>query len=86
MALSSGSQYDHSHRGNAHSITQRACTFKTYSAGESFTDLGCGDIHNVRDETGAEAKDVAVQIVPHGAPEANQRRTTQDCANVLPCP
>jgi mannose-6-phosphate isomerase-like protein (cupin superfamily) len=31
------------------------CTFQTYSAGESFTDLGCGDIHNVRNETGAEA-------------------------------
>jgi quercetin dioxygenase-like cupin family protein len=61
------------------------CTFETYSAGESFTDLGCGDIHNVRNETGAEAKDVAVQIVPHGA----MRRTEADdpgCPNVPPCP
>src|SRR6266540_1778156 len=61
------------------------CTFETYSAGESFTDLGCGDVHNVRNETGAEAKDVAVQIVPHGAP----RRIEADdpgCPNVPPCP
>ena len=61
------------------------CTFETYSAGESFTDLGCGDIHNVVNETAAEAKDVAVQIVPHGAP----RRIEVDdpgCPNVPPCP
>jgi quercetin dioxygenase-like cupin family protein len=61
------------------------CTFQTYSVGESFTDLGCGDIHNVRNETGAEAKDVAVQIVPHGA----ARRSEADdpgCPNVPPCP
>jgi quercetin dioxygenase-like cupin family protein len=61
------------------------CTFETYSAGESFTDIGCGDLHNVRNETGAEAKDIAVQIVPHGAP----RRIDADdpgCPNVPPCP
>jgi quercetin dioxygenase-like cupin family protein len=61
------------------------CTFETYSVGQSFTDLGCGDIHNVRNETGAEAKDIAVQIVPHGAP----RRIEADdpgCPNVLSCP
>jgi quercetin dioxygenase-like cupin family protein len=61
------------------------CTSEIYSAGESFTDLGCGDIHNVRNETGAEAKDVAVQIVPHGA----DRRTDEPdpgCPNVPLCP
>jgi quercetin dioxygenase-like cupin family protein len=61
------------------------CTFETYSAGETFTDLGCGDIHNVRNEGATEAKDVAVQIVPHGAP----RRIDEPdpgCANVPPCP
>jgi hypothetical protein len=60
------------------------CTFETYSTGDSFTDLGCGDIHNVRNETGAEAKDVAVQIVPHGA----TRRSEADdpmCPNVPAC-
>lgn len=61
------------------------CTFETYTAGESFTDFGCGEVHNVRNETGAEAKNVAVQIIPHGAP----RRIDEPdpgCANVHPCP
>jgi len=61
------------------------CTSTTYSAGESFTDIGCGDVHNVVNETGAEAIDVAVQIVPHGA----MRRldvNDPDCPQVSPCP
>ena len=61
------------------------CTFETYSAGESFTDLGCGDIHNVRNETAGEAKDIAVQFVPHGA----TRRIEADdpgCPQAPPCP
>ena len=61
------------------------CTFETYSAGQTFTDLGCGDIHNVVNESGVEAKDVAVQIVPHGQP---RRIETPDpgCARVPACP
>ena len=43
------------------------CTVETFTAGQSFTDLGCGDIHNAVNEGATEAKDVAVQIVPHGA-------------------
>jgi quercetin dioxygenase-like cupin family protein len=61
------------------------CTSTTYSAGESFTDIGCGDVHNLRNETGVEAKTVAVQVVPHGA----TRRIDADdpgCAQVPPCP
>ena len=61
------------------------CTSTTYSAGESFTDIGCGDVHNVVNETGEEAIDVAVQIVPHGA----MRRIEVDdpgCPQVPPCP
>jgi len=61
------------------------CTSTAYSAGESFTDIGCGDVHNVVNETGAEAIDVAVQIVPHGA----MRRIDVDdpgCPQVPPCP
>ena len=61
------------------------CTSTTYSAGESFTDIGCGDVHNVVNETGTEAKDVAVQIVPHGA---MRRIDVNDpgCPQVPPCP
>jgi quercetin dioxygenase-like cupin family protein len=61
------------------------CTFESYSAGESFTDLGCGDIHNVRNEGATEAKDVAVQLVPHGAPR-REDKPDPGCANVPPCP
>jgi quercetin dioxygenase-like cupin family protein len=61
------------------------CTFETYTAGQSFTDLGCGDIHNVRNETGAEAKDIAVQLVPHGAMRRSEANDPE-CPNVPACP
>ncbi len=65
----------HTHRGpslitvveGTLTVYKDDCTSTTYNAGESFTDIGCGDVHNVVNETGAEAKDVAVQILPHGA-------------------
>jgi quercetin dioxygenase-like cupin family protein len=44
------------------------CRVETFTAGQSFTDIGCGDLHNVRNEGATEAIDVAVQIVPHLAP------------------
>jgi quercetin dioxygenase-like cupin family protein len=44
------------------------CTKKVYTAGQSFTDIGCGDVHLVRNEGSVTAIDVAVQIVPAGAP------------------
>jgi len=44
------------------------CGVETFTAGQSFTDLGCGDIHNAVNQGATVAKDVAVQIVPHGAP------------------
>jgi quercetin dioxygenase-like cupin family protein len=61
------------------------CTSTTYSVGESFTDIGCGDVHNIRNETGTEAKTIAVQIVPHGA---TRRIDAADpgCPQVPPCP
>jgi quercetin dioxygenase-like cupin family protein len=59
------------------------CTVETYSAGQSFTDLGCGDIHNAVNEGATEAKDIAVQIVPHGMP----RRIDEPDQGCLPlCP
>jgi quercetin dioxygenase-like cupin family protein len=64
---------------------QDDCTSQTYSAGETFTDPGCGDVHNVVNEGGVEVRAVAVQIVPHGAP---LRIDADDpgCAQVPPCP
>jgi quercetin dioxygenase-like cupin family protein len=61
------------------------CTVETFTAGQSFTDLGCGDIHNAVNEGATPAIDVAVQIVPHGAP----RRIdvpNPGCAQPAPCP
>ena len=63
----------------------RTCMPKTYAVGQSFTDLGCGDIHNVVNETGMEAKDVAVQIVPHGAPRRDDK-PNPGCTQPTPCP
>jgi len=61
------------------------CTSATYSVGQTFTDLGCGDVHNVVNETGAEAKTVAVQIIPHGAVR-REDKPDPGCPQVPPCP
>ncbi len=42
------------------------CTPKIYNTGDSFTDLGCGDVHLVRNEGLVCAVDFAVQIIPAG--------------------
>jgi quercetin dioxygenase-like cupin family protein len=60
------------------------CTSETYSAGETFTEI-CGDIINVRNETAAEAKDIAVQIFPHGVPTRIDE-ADPGCPQVPPCP
>src|SRR5262245_49243899 len=44
------------------------CTPTVYHAGESFTDIGCGDVHLVRNEGTVCAVNMVVQIVPAGLP------------------
>ena len=46
-----------------------ACSPHVYSAGgtNAFVDIGGGDVHIIRNESGAVAKTVAVQFVPKGA-------------------
>jgi quercetin dioxygenase-like cupin family protein len=61
------------------------CTFETFTAGQSFTDLGCGDIHNAVNEGATEAIDVAVQIVPHGAGRRDDK-PNPGCTQPPPCP
>jgi hypothetical protein len=61
------------------------CTSETFTVGQTFTDLGCGDVHNVVNETGVEAKTVAVQIVPHGVARRIDK-ADPGCAQVPPCP
>jgi quercetin dioxygenase-like cupin family protein len=61
------------------------CTARTYTVGQSFTDIGCGDIHNVVNETAAVAKAVAVQIVPAGQPRRIDEPAPGNCP-ALTCP
>ena len=61
------------------------CTPKTYTVGQTFTDIGCGDIHNVVNNTSAEAQAVAVQIVPHGQMRRQDRPQPANCP-ALTCP
>ena len=45
------------------------CTPHVYSANgtNAFVDIGGGDVHNIRDESGAVAKTVVVQLIPKDA-------------------
>ena len=61
------------------------CTPTVYHAGESFTDIGCGDVHLVRNEGTVPAMDVAVQIVPAGAARRIDADQPANCP-VITCP
>jgi quercetin dioxygenase-like cupin family protein len=67
------------------------CTPTVYHAGDSFTDLGCGDVHLLRNEGPVCAVTIAVQIIPAGQPrriDADQPANcpTFTCASPTPCP
>ena len=62
------------------------CTPKIYTAGQSFTDIGCGDIHLVRNEGSVIAQDVAVQIVPKGAPRRIDVPAAPSNCPLISCP
>ena len=84
MALPSRSQYDYSHRENANGYHDD-CTFETYSAGESFTDVGLRGRPQRAQRNGRGGEDVAVQMfrtVPWRRIEADD----PGCPNVPPCP
>jgi len=61
------------------------CTPHVYHAGESFTDIGCGDVHLVRNEGNVQAVNVAVQIVPAGAARRIDADQPANCP-VVTCP
>lgn len=44
-----------------------SCTPHAYSAGAGFIDPGGGDVHMLRNETGAPAETIAVQLLPKDA-------------------
>jgi quercetin dioxygenase-like cupin family protein len=67
------------------------CTPTVYHAGESFTDLGCGDVHLIRNEGTDCAVNIVVQIVPAGQPrriDADQPANCPafTCPSPTPCP
>jgi quercetin dioxygenase-like cupin family protein len=67
------------------------CTPKIYNTGDSFTDLGCGDVHLLRNEGSVCAVTIAVQFIPTLQPrriDANQPANcpTFTCASPTPCP
>jgi quercetin dioxygenase-like cupin family protein len=61
------------------------CTSTTYTAGQSFTDIGCGDVHLVRNEGSVVAVDIAVQIVPKDAPRRIDMPAPGNCPTIN-CP
>jgi quercetin dioxygenase-like cupin family protein len=61
------------------------CTPITYTAGQSFTDIGCGDIHLVANEGNVQAQVVGIQIVPAGAPRRIDEPAPGNCP-VITCP
>src|SRR5437867_6545241 len=75
----------------AYEADDPTCTPTVYHAGESFTDLGCGDVHLIRNEGTVCAVNMVVQIIPAGQP----RRIDADqppncpvftCPSPTPCP
>ncbi len=69
------------------------CTPTVYHAGESFTDVGCGDVHLIRNEGTECAVNIVVQIVPAGQPRRIDADQPADCVvptcsapSPTPCP
>jgi len=61
------------------------CTPIIYTAGQSFTDIGCGDVHLIRNEGSVNAVTVVVQIVPAGQPRRVDEPAPGNCP-VITCP
>jgi quercetin dioxygenase-like cupin family protein len=61
------------------------CTPTVYHAGESFTDVGCGDVHLIRNEGTVCAVNMVVQIIPAGLPRRIDADQPANCL-VPTCP
>jgi quercetin dioxygenase-like cupin family protein len=69
----------------AYEVSDRSCTPIIYTAGQSFTDIGCGDVHLIRNEGSVNAVTVAVQIVPAGAARRIDEPAPGNCP-LITCP
>ena len=61
------------------------CTPHVYQTGDSFTDLGCGEVHLLRNEGSVCAVTIAVQIIPAGQPRRIDAAQPPNCP-VFICP
>lgn len=69
------------------------CAPTVYHAGESFTDVGCGDVHLIRNEGTMCAVNMVIQIVPAGQPRRIDAPQPANCVmptcavpSPTPCP
>jgi quercetin dioxygenase-like cupin family protein len=69
----------------AYDASGPTCTPKIYTAGQSFTDIGCGDVHLLANEGSVSAVTVVVQIVPAGAPRRIDMPQPANCP-LITCP
>jgi quercetin dioxygenase-like cupin family protein len=69
----------------AYEASDPTCTPHVYHAGDSFTDLGCGDVHLLRNEGTDQAVTIAVQVIPAGAPRRIDEPAPGNCP-VITCP
>ena len=69
----------------AYEADDPTCTPHVYHAGDSFTDLGCGDVHLLRNEGADQAVTIAAQVIPAGQPRRIDRDQPANCP-VITCP
>lgn len=55
------------------------CTAKVYNVGDGIIDIGGGDVHLIRNESGSPAETVAVQFLPVGAERRQDRPKPTNC-------
>ena len=55
------------------------CTPEVFRAGDGIIDVGGGDVHLIRNESGAVAETVAVQFLPVGADRRQDRPKPTNC-------
>ena len=65
-----------------YSSNDPSCAGVTYTAGETFVDTGGSEVHMVRNNGTVEAKDIAVQFIPHGDPRKIDKPVPANCAGV----
>jgi len=62
------------------------CTPHVYNTGDSFTDIGCGGVHLLRNESATDqAVTVAVQLIPAGQARRIEADQPANCP-VITCP